>query len=229
MPSKILIIDDDVDLLSLLKTGLERYEFEVVTASSGEEGLRKAYATHPDAIILDVMMPKIDGWMVCQRLRQVCDKPIVMLTARSDAGDVVKGLSLGAEEYIVKPCGLVELRARLLKVLQRGPQDASQEERPMVYDDGHLHIDLMKRRITRLGEPVDLTPTEYRLLNYLITHRGRIVPHKELLLNVWGPQYANSVKYLSVYIRYLREKLEADPSDPQHILTKHRVGYYFAE
>jgi DNA-binding response OmpR family regulator len=229
MPSTILIIDDDTDLLSLLKTGLERYDFEVVTASSGEEGLRKAYETHPDAVILDIMMPKTTGWTICQRLRQVCDKPVVILTARSDASDVVKGLSLGADEYIVKPCSLVELRARLDKVLQRGPQSALREEPPRVYDDGHLRIDLMKRRITRQGKPVDLTPTECRLLNYLIAHKGRIVPHKELLLNVWGPQYANSVRYLSVYIRYLREKLEADPSDPQHILTKHRVGYYFAE
>jgi DNA-binding response OmpR family regulator len=229
MPSKILFIDDDTDLLLLLKTGLERYDFEVVTASSGEEGLRKAYAVHPDAILLDVMMPVVDGWMICQRLRQVCDKPIVMLTARSEARDIVRGLSLGADEYIVKPCSLVELHARLQKVLQRSPQSTSQEDCEAVYDHGHLCIDLRKRRVVRQGEHVDLTPTEFRLLHYLIMHEGRIVPHKELLLHVWGSQYANSVKYLSVYIRYLREKIEVDPSNPQHILTKHRVGYYFAE
>jgi DNA-binding response OmpR family regulator len=229
MPNTILFIDDDPDLLSLLKTGLERYDFEVVTASSGEEGMRKAYATHPDAIVLDVMMPKVDGWMVCQRLRQVCDKPIVMLTAKSDASDIVRGLSLGADEYIVKPCSPAELNARIQKVLQRAPQNTSHEEGAMIYDHGQLCIDLRKRKVTRQDEQVDLTPTEFRLLRYLITHKGRIVSHKELLLNVWGPQYANSVKYLSVYIRYLREKIEVDPSNPQHILTKHRVGYYFAD
>jgi DNA-binding response OmpR family regulator len=229
MPNTILFIDDDTDLLSLLKTGLERYDFEIIIASSGEEGLRKAYATHPDAIILDVMMPKVDGWMVCQRLRQVCDKPIVMLTAKSDARDVVRGLSLGADEYIVKPCSPAELNARLQKVLQRAPQNTSHEEGPIIYDHGQLCIDLRKRKVTQQDEQVDLTPTEFRLLRYLITHKGRIVSHKELLLNVWGPQYANSVKYLSVYIRYLREKIEVDPSNPQHILTKHRVGYCFAD
>ncbi len=223
---KILVIDDDPGLLTLLKMGLGRGEFEIVTAQGGEEGLRKAYSTHPDAVILDIMMPKIDGWTICQRLRQVCDSPIIMLTGRSSTEDVVKGLSLGADDYVLKPCRLEELKARLRKVISQGSQSARRDAEA-VYDDGSLQIDPAKGTVMRNGERVDLTPTESRLLNYLVSQRGRIVPHRELLVHVWGPQYADEVKYLSVYIRYLRQKVEGNPSDPQHIRTKHRVGYYF--
>lgn len=227
MATKILVIDDDSGLRTLLKIGLERDGYEVVTASGGEEGLRMAYAEHPDAVILDVMMPKIDGWTVCQRLRQLCDNPIVMLTARASSQDVVKGLNLGADEYIVKPCSLREIQARLRKALERRAQTPA-EDRDCAWEDGSLHIDTATGTVTRDGQSIDLTPTESRLLNYLVDHRGRIASHKELLSHVWGPQYASEVKYLSVYIRYLREKIEADPSNPCYILTKHRVGYYFA-
>jgi DNA-binding response OmpR family regulator len=205
---------------------LERDEFEVVTAQGGEEGLRKAYSTHPDAVVLDVTMPQLDGWAVCQRLRQVTDSPIIMLTGKSDTRDVVKGLSLGADDYMVKPCKLEELKARLRKVLRRAPQ-STQDDIDTVYDDGYLRIDPVSGKVTRGGALVHLTPTESRLLNYLVSQRGRIVPHRELLVHVWGPQYEEDVKYLSVYIRYLRQKLEDEPSDPDYILTKYRVGYYF--
>jgi two-component system KDP operon response regulator KdpE len=186
-----------------------------------------AYAEHPDAVILDVTMPKVDGWTVCHRLRQVCDNPVVMLTARSDSQDIVKGLNLGADDYIVKPCSLGELKARLRNALQRYSRRSTLDQE-CAWDDGCLRIDATMGIVTRDGECVDLTPTESRLLGYLVDHRGRIASHRELLEHVWGPQYADEVKYLSVYIRYLREKIEADPSNPHYILTRHRVGYYFA-
>ncbi len=227
MTGKILVIDDDPGLLTILKLGLERDGFEVLTASSGEEGLHKAYAAHPDAVVLDIMMPQLDGWTICQRLRQICDSPILLLSARSGAEDVVKGLSLGADDYLVKPCTLEELRARLRKALRQAAQVAVQDTEAQ-YDDGYLRVDPAKSAVVREGEQIDLTPTESQLLNYLVSHRDRIVPHEELLGHAWGPQYTGEAKYLSVYIRYLRQKIEDNPSEPRYIRTKHRVGYYFA-
>jgi len=226
MSHRVLIIDDDPGLLTLVRLGLERGGYEVVTARCGEEGLHKAYATHPDVVVLDIMMPGIDGWMVCQRLSQICDSPVIILTARSDALDVVRGLSIGATDYMTKPFKLDELKARLLKALDQASQN-TRRNAEMVYDDGLLCIDPVNDIVMRDAQPVDLTPTESRLLNCLVCNRGRIVPHEELLTHVWGPQYTDESKYLSVYIRYLREKIEHDPSNPRYILTKHRVGYYF--
>jgi len=227
MGEKILVIDDDPGLLNLMRIGLEREGFTVVTARGGKEGLRRAYETHPDLILLDVMMPGMDGWMTCQRLRYVCDTPIIMLTAKASRTDVVKGLSLGADDYLTKPCNLEELKARIQTVLRRsGPSPTDQWR--AAFDDGHLRIDLTDGTVTRRGEVIPLSPTESRLLMYLVCQRGRIVPKKELLLSVWGPEYEDEDGYLSVYIRYLRRKIEDDPSDPRYIQTRWRVGYYFA-
>jgi DNA-binding response OmpR family regulator len=227
MGEKILVIDDDVGLLNLMRIGLEREGFNVVTARGGKEGLRRAYETHPDLILLDVMMPGMDGWMTCQRLRYVCDTPIIMLTAKASRTDVVKGLSLGADDYLTKPCNLEELKARIQTVLRRSGASTTDQWRA-AYDDGHLRIDLTDGTVTRRGEAIPLSPTESRLLMYLVCQRGRIVPKKELLLSVWGPEYEDEDGYLSVYIRYLRRKIEDDPSDPRYIQTRWRVGYYFA-
>jgi len=226
MNEKILLIDDDSGLLTLLQLGLEREGFSVVTARSGVEGVRRAYESRPDAIILDVMMAEMDGWTTCQRLRHICDTPIIMLTAKSGGEDIIKGLSLGADDYLTKPCSFDELKARIHTVLRRssaGPR----EDKQTVFDDGVLQVDLRDGTVTRRRERVDLTPTELRLLMYLASQRGRIVPHKELLVNVWGPEYADEVGYLSVYIRYLRQKIEDDPANPHYICTRWKVGYYF--
>ncbi len=227
MSEKILVIDDDIGLLNLMRIGLEREGFTVVTARGGKEGLRRAYETHPDLILLDVMMPGMDGWMTCQRLRYVCDTPIIMLTAKASRTDVVKGLSLGADDYLTKPCNLEELKARIQTVLRRSGPSTTDQWRA-AFDDGNLRIDLTDGTVTRRGEVVPLSPTESRLLMYLVCQRGRIVPKKELLLSVWGPEYEDEDGYLSVYIRYLRRKIEDDPSDPRYIQTRWRVGYYFA-
>jgi len=225
MNEKILVVDDNTQLLTLLRLSLERDGFEVVTAESGEEGLRKAYDNHPDVIILDVMMAEMDGWMTCQRLRNVCDTPIIMLTAKSAGQDIIKGLSLGADDYLTKPCSLDELKARIQTVLRRSK--GATDTRRHVYDDGRVRIDPVEGTVFREGEAVELTPTESRLLMYLVSQQGRIVPHRELLVNVWGPEYAEEVGYLSVYIRYLRQKIEDDPASPHYIRTRWKVGYYF--
>jgi two-component system KDP operon response regulator KdpE len=227
MNENILVIDDDSGLLTLLRLGLEREGFAVTTAESGKEGLRRAYETRPDVIILDVSMPEMDGWATCQRLRSICDTPIIMLSARQDQADILKGLSLGADDYLTKPCSFDELKARIRTVLRRTRVDSGDTWRA-TYDDGSLHIDLKDGTVTRQGEGVHLTPTESRLLMYLVSQKGRIVPHRELLISVWGPEYAEEVGYLSVYIRYLRQKIEDDPSNPRYIRTRWRMGYYFA-
>jgi len=209
-----------------LQLGLERDGFSVITARSGQEGVRKAYEHHPDVIILDVMMAEMDGWTTCQRLRHICDTPIIMLTAKSAGEDVIKGLSLGADDYLTKPCSFDELKARIHTVLRRSGASL-QGDRETVFDDGVLHVDLRDGTVIKRGEVIELTPTESRLLMYLASQRGRIVPHRELLVNVWGPEYVDEVGYLSVYVRYLRQKIEDDPANPHYICTRWKVGYYF--
>jgi len=226
MNDKILVIDDDSGLLTLLQLGLEREGFEVATAVSGKEGLRRAYETRPDVVILDIMMPEMDGWLTCQRLRSMCDTPIIMLTAKATQADILKGLSLGADDYLTKPCSFDELKARIRTVLRRA-KAGSRDDWRAIYDDDNLRIDLKDGTVTRQGEEIHLTPIESRLLMYLVSQKGRIVPHRELLISVWGPEYAEEVSYLSVYIRYLRRKIEDDPSHPRYIRTRWRMGYYF--
>jgi two-component system KDP operon response regulator KdpE len=226
MDETVLFVDDDAGLRALMKIGLEREGFVVITAADGQEGIRKAYQHRPDAIVLDVMMDKMDGWMACQRLRQVTDTPIIMLTARTDESDVVKGLALGADDYLTKPCSFAELKARIMALLRRsGTQSADRELG--VFDDGYLVVDPRRGLVLRQGSEVSLSPTESRLLMYLVSQRGRIVPHRELLVRVWGSEYAKEMSYLAVYIRYLRQKLEDDPSRPVYIRTRWKVGYYF--
>jgi len=227
MNEKVLVIDDDPGLLTLLRLGLEREGFEVITADSGKEGLRQAYEARPDVIVLDIMMPEMDGWLVCQRLRHMCDTPIIMLTAKTSQADVLKGFSLGADDYLTKPCSFDELKARILTVLRRARASSSDAWRD-TYDDGNLRIDLRDGTVIRGGEQLYLTPTESRLLMCLVSQKGQIVPHRELLVNVWGPEYAEEVGYLSVYIRYLRRKIENNPAKPTYIRTRWGRGYYFA-
>lgn len=227
MRGKILVIDDDPGLIKLMELGLEREGFTVIAAESGKDGLRQAYEQRPDLIILDIMMPEMDGWTTCQRLRNVCDTPIIILTAKSGDNGVLKGLSLGADDYLCKPCSFDELKARIHANLRRARVGAQGAWRS-VYDDGELHIDLMDGEVALRGEPIHLTATESRLLMYLVNQKGRVVPHKELLTSVWGPTCAEETGYLSVYVRYLRQKIEDDPANPRYIRTRWGMGYYFA-
>ncbi|MFZ5917863.1 MAG: response regulator transcription factor [Chloroflexota bacterium] len=227
MKQTVLIIDDDIDLTKIVQINLEREGFKTVVASSGVEGLQKAYSSQPDLVILDIMMPGMDGWTTCRRLREISDVPIIMLTARGMESDVVKGLELGADDYIIKPFGNKELLARINALLRRA--DASATKRPPIYSDGELVVDFVKRMVTVRDEQVDLTPTEFKLLSTFVQNEGRVLPHRFLLTQVWGPEYADEVNYLKLYVRYLRQKIEKDPSNPAYILTEWGVGYRFKE
>jgi two-component system KDP operon response regulator KdpE len=226
MKKKILVIDDDPGLSQLLRISLEREGFQVLTAGGGQEGLRMAYEHQPDLIILDIMMPEMDGWATCRRLRSVSDTPILILSAREDQEAVVRGLSLGADDYVIKPCSFEELKARIHALLRRSQRQNAKAWK-MVYDDGYLYIDLADGSVRKEGELISLTPTESRLLLYLVGQEGRVVPRRELLQQIWGPAYERAEGYLSVYIRYLRRKIEPDPSNPRYIRTHWRRGYSF--
>ena len=225
MKAKLLVIDDDPTMCQLLSHRFASKGFEIFTASSGYEGLRDAFQYRPDVIILDVMMPGMDGWKTCERLREVAETPIIMLTAKTEKNDVIRGLRLGVDDYITKPFSLQELELRIHAVLKR-----TKVQRAVLfncYDDGTLHIDLDKRLVFKHGCMVHLTPTEFRLLSLLVRNRGRILPHYCLVREVWGDVYMDGRAYLSLYIHYLREKLEDDPTQPRYIYTEWGVGYWF--
>lgn len=227
MSEKVLIIDEDPGVLALLRFGLEQDDFTVVTVDSGQQALKTAYNTHPDLIILDVMMEEADGWSICRRLRYMSDVPIIVLSTSARERDVIDALSMGADEYLTKPRSLEELKARVRAILRRASMSRERSWEP-IYEDGDLRIDLADGVIRRGGELIHLTPTESRLLMCLVSRKGEVVPHRDLLINAWGQEYAEAVDYLSVYIRYLREKVEQDPSNPRYIQTRWGIGYYFA-
>ena len=227
LQEKILAIDDSSDLLRILQVCLEREDYEVFTAGSGREGLQRTYSVQPDLVILDVMMPGMDGWEVLSRLREMSEVPVIMLTAKGREADIVRGLGLGADDYIVKPFGTAELLARVQALLRRNKAPAIQ--RLTRYQDNGLNIDLDRHEVCVKGASIDLTPTEFRLLSVLVQNAGKVVPHRALLTQVWGEEYANEVHYLKLYIRYLRQKIEETPSNPRYILTEWGVGYRFRE
>jgi two-component system KDP operon response regulator KdpE len=222
---KLLIIEDDLTLNSLLAAYLGKRGYDILSAMDGEEALRLAEEGQPDLVILDIMMPGTDGWETCRRLRQTSQVPVLILTAKVSQDDVLRGLQLGADDYVKKPFDLRELELRIQAILRRA--GAPQAGPAASYDDGRLHVDMERRLVLLDHQPVHLTPTEFRLLSYLVQHRGRAVPHMELLCEVWGPEYADDTAILSVYIRYLREKLEDKPGQPRYIRTEWGVGYRF--
>jgi DNA-binding response OmpR family regulator len=229
MANKLLLIDDSQDIQKLVGMFLERDGYEVVRATNGQEGLRQLAQTQPDLVLLDIMMPEVDGWETCRRMREISNIPIIMLTAKAQEMDVVRGLEMGADDYVTKPFDLSELRARIQSLLRRAKQIESEEKLSPVLNDGWLHIDLSKHTVMTNGKPVDLTPTEFRLLAALVQKAGCVIPHRKLLRQVWGPEYGDEVHYLKLYIRYLRQKLEKDPSNPEYLLTEWGVGYRFRE
>lgn len=228
LSAKILVIDDNEALALMLQIQLEHRGYEVVTALSGIEGLQAAYEAQPALIILDIMMPDIDGWEVCRRLRGFSNVPIIMLTVRAANGDVVRGLQSGADDYVTKPFDEGELDARIRAVLRRyDAKQSGDDSSSVTFDDGYLRIDLERRMVTVGGEAVDLTPTEFDLLSCLVQYEGRVVTHQHIMTEVWGPQYVNRTDYVKLYIRYLRSKIEQDASEPYYIRTEWGQGYYF--
>jgi two-component system KDP operon response regulator KdpE len=205
---------------------LERRGYEVIKAYRAEDGLRKAYRTHPDLVLLDIMMPNMDGWEVCRRLRELSDVPIIFLTARSEIRDVVKGLEMGADDYIVKPYDNDELVARVRAHLRRAPAPSVSEE--LVFDGGNFRINFLNREIRVNENLVHLTHKEFKLLAVLVRNAGRVIPRTELVKEAWGPEYADATDSLKLYIHYLRQKVEPDPNNSAYILTSRGVGYRFA-
>jgi DNA-binding response OmpR family regulator len=220
----ILMIDDDETLLELLSEHIRSANYQVRTASNGQEGLKIAGENKPDLVVLDVMMPGMDGWEVCQRLRDTSCAPIIMLTAKGNEIDKLRGFNLGVDDYVTKPFSFAELVARIQAVLTRSGR-AAQPGAQVV--SGTLEIDLAQRRVSVSGQNMDLSPTEYRLLEALAHHPGRTVPSEQLLDEVWGAEYAGELDHVKHYIWALRKKLEQDPGDPQHILTERGFGYRF--
>ncbi|MBN1811967.1 MAG: response regulator transcription factor [Anaerolineae bacterium] len=226
---KVLVVDDAADTVQILDRVLSSDGYKVATASSGTEGLRKAYDFRPDLILLDLMMPGMDGWTMLRRLREFSDVPVIMVTAMSGEENLVNGLEGGADDYLVKPYSLKELKARIRAVLRRAERSSDAAEKPLSFDSGALVIDPIAQQATVRGERADLSPTEYRLLLCLASNAGRVLSPEQLLDNVWGPGYENSADNVKLYIWYLRRKIEVDPTNPRYILTRRGGGYYLAD
>jgi two-component system KDP operon response regulator KdpE len=227
MSQRLLLIDDSQDMQNLVGMFLEKDGYEVFRASNGIEGLRQLAKNQPDLVLLDIMMPEVDGWETCRRIREVSNIPIIMLTAKAQERDVIRGLEIGADDYVTKPFDAAELKARIASLLRRTTEMTAAPQSPRVLDDEWLHIDLSRRIVRVDGKPIDLTPTEFRLLATLVQQLDRVIPHQQLLRQVWGPEYSDEVHYLKLYVRYLRQKLEKDPREPQYLLTEWGVGYRF--
>ncbi|TKJ31470.1 MAG: DNA-binding response regulator [Chloroflexi bacterium B3_Chlor] len=224
---RVLVVDDDPALLPLVEYTFAKEGYEVYTASDGREALRQFFAHRPDLIILDIMMPRMDGWETCRRIREVSDVPIMMLTARGQDEDIIRGLEYGADDYMTKPFSIKVLLAHARAVLRRAALPAPDYGEPTTYGDDYLTVDLKERRVTVKGEPVKLTPTEYRLLAYLVQNAGQVLTFQQILENVWGWEYQDDLDYVRVYVWHLRQKLEQDPKHPKYISTELGVGYRF--
>jgi two-component system KDP operon response regulator KdpE len=225
---KILVVDDEPTFVKLISQTLTHKGYEVLTAGDGQEALRLLFANKPDLVLLDLKMPKMDGWQTCSRIRELSDVPIVMLTGKQKSEeDVVRGLDYGADDYLIKPVGSRELVARVQAMLRRAELPAPQDTERASYSDDFLTVDVAERKVLVAGERVKLTPLEFKLLAFMLKNAGRILTHKQLLEEVWGWEYADDVDYVRIYIWHLRRKIESDPSQPQYIVTEPGVGYYF--
>jgi two-component system KDP operon response regulator KdpE len=221
---RVLVVDDEPQMVRALRVGLTAHGYDVVAATNGEEALDLAAGAPPDAVILDLGMPGLDGLEVCRQMREWSAAPILVLSARTAEREKVAALDLGADDYVTKPFGMEELLARLRAALRRAgaavPADA-------ILEAGDLRMDFARRLVTVSGREVHLTPTEYSLLKLLATNPDRVLTHGMLLRSVWGSEYGEEAHYLRVFVRQLRQKIETDPSRPRHILTEPGVGYRF--
>ncbi len=224
---KLLIVDDEPDVIKVVRATFRAQEpgWEVLGASSGPEALEVIERERPDLVLLDVGLPGMDGFSVLRELRRFSDVPVIMLTVRDDEISKVTGLELGADDYVTKPFGYLELVARVRAVLRRAEGLPLTYEEPFVCDD--VRVDFSTRQVTVSGRPVALTNTEYRLLYHLVRNAGRPMSHEALLARVWGHEYTDEINYLKVYISRLRAKIEPDPQHPQYILTEYGFGYSF--
>ena len=224
----ILVVDDDPAILRLVCTNLKARGYKVSTAVDGEDALEAVEKDFVDLIILDLMMPKLDGVEVCRRIREWSSVPIVVLSARGDEKDKVKCLELGADDYLTKPFGIAELMARIKTALRHSETSRAAAATPSTFTCGDLEINFAMRRVTVGGKEVKLTPTEYSLLQHLAVNQNKVLTHNMLLQSVWGNEYSSEKEYLRVFIGRLRKKLEPDPEKPKYIQTVPGVGYHFA-
>jgi two-component system KDP operon response regulator KdpE len=229
MAIKILVVDDSKDTTWLLRRTLTDENYEVEIAQNGLDGLRLAYHFRPDLVLLDVMMPDMDGWTTLRRLREFSEVPVIMLTAVGGEKSLVQGLDSGADDYVTKPFSMEELKARIRAVLRRKGLSEAESSPSLQFDGGQLIIDPSSQEVTVRGTVVDLTPTEYKLLLCLAYNSGRVLTPDQILDNVWGPGYEDSAANVKLYIWYLRRKIEVDPADPSYIITKRGTGYYLAD
>lgn len=225
MEATILIIEDDRELAYLLRQSLQDRGFQVLLADGGAKGLQLIEKHHPDLVLLDVMMPVMDGWETCRNIREISDVPIIMITARRDEADRIRGLQLGADDYVVKPFSLSELVARIQAVLRRYQHTAPAEYIRQI--DARLSIDQARRQAYVDGQPIDLSDIEYKLLTCFLEQPNCVLSHQSLLTKVWGWEYAEETGYLKVYIHRLRCKIEQDPQNPEYLLTARGQGYRF--
>ena len=225
---KILVVDDEKVLVKGIKFNLENEGYQVETGSDGEEAVEKARAGQFDLIILDLMMPKIDGLQACMKIREFSNVPIIMLTARSEDADKIIGFECGADDYITKPFNILEVKARIRALLRRAGQTAQQEKSANRLTRGSIVLDTDARAAWRDGQPVELTAKEFDLMELLMRNPGRVYSRESLMNLVWGYDYIGEFRTVDVHVRRLREKLEPDPANPEYILTKWGVGYYLS-
>ena len=225
---KILVVDDEKVLVKGIKFNLENEGYQVETGSDGEEAVDKARTGQFDLIILDLMMPKIDGLQACMKIREFSNVPVIMLTAKGEDADKIIGFECGADDYITKPFNILELKARIRALLRRAASSAQQQREADRLTQGSITLDVAERAAWRDGMRVDLTAKEFDLMVLLMQNPGRVYSRENLLNLVWGYEYIGEFRTVDVHIRRLREKLEPDPASPEHILTKWGVGYYLA-
>lgn len=225
---RVLVVDDEPRLIHFIRLNLEHDGFEVIEAISGTQALGLLRDRLPDLILLDVMMPELDGFETLQLIREISTVPVIMLTAKGEEEDRVRGLELGADDYISKPFSPREMVSRVKAVLRRTETPSHPIHEQIVVDE-RLSIDFDRREIFVDGTLVQLRPTEFKLLYHLVQNAGWVVPHDQLLAKVWGYEYREETHYLRLYINYLRQKLEPDPSNPLYILTERGVGYRFVD
>ncbi len=225
---RILVVDDEERMVRFIRLNLEHDGYEVSVAYNGSQALNKIRTDLPDLVLLDVMMPDIDGFEVLRTLREISSIPVIMLTARGDEDDRVRGLELGADDYVTKPFSPRELVSRVRAVLRRF-EPASTSTHGLIQVDERLKLDFDRREVWLDGKLIQLRPTEYRLLYHLVQNAGWVLTHDQILTKVWGYEYRDEPHYVRLYINYLRQKIEEDPAKPKYILTERGIGYRFVD
>ena len=227
MAKKVLVVDDEKLIVKGIRFSLEQDGMEVTCAYDGEEALRLAQENKFDMILLDIMLPKMDGFEVCQAIREFSNMPIVMLTAKGDDMDKILGLEYGADDYITKPFNILEVKARIKAIMRRPPASEPKEENSKVIESGDLKLDCESRRLFVQGREINLTAKEFDLLELLVMNPNKVYSRENLLNLVWGYEYPGDVRTVDVHVRRLREKIEPNPSEPKYVHTKWGVGYFY--